>query len=84
MKERGDLINPITAPFDGLDLIIESFNKAAGNAVIEVVENVVPVTLQRFDEFIIARNWAQPDLVTPREDSLFCPRMAVRTIENGG
>lgn len=56
MKKCGDLFDTVTAALDGLEFIVESFNEATGNAVVEIVENVVPVALQGFDEAIVATN----------------------------
>ena len=84
LEKRRDLVDAVATPFDGFDLVVESLNETAGYPLVEVVENVRPVALQGLDEFIIARNWAQPDLMTPRAYSLFCPRTAVRAIENSG
>ena len=84
LEKRRDFVDAVATPFDGFDFVVEPLNEATGYPMVEVVENVLPVALQGFDEFIIARDWAQPDLMTPRADSLFCPRTAVRAIENSG
>ena len=82
MKERGDLIDPITAPFDGLDLVVESFNKAAGNTVIEVVENVAPILFQGLDETVVTANRTGSNLGAPCADGFLGLRDGVRAIEN--
>ena len=43
LEKRRDLVDAIATSFDGLDLVVESFNEPAGYPLFEIVENVVPV-----------------------------------------
>jgi len=42
LKKSCRFANAIATPFDGFDLVVESFNEAASNALVKVVENRLP------------------------------------------
>ena len=44
--------NAIAASFDHFYLIIESFNKTAGDSIIEISQNNSPVFIECFNEFV--------------------------------
>ena len=84
MEKRRDLVDAVATPFDGLDLVVQPFNKSTGYPLVEVVENVVPVSFQGFDEAIVTADRAQANLVTPRADGSLCLSNTEWAIENGG
>ena len=44
LKERWDFVDAVATPFDRFDLVIESLNESTGNPMVEIVENITPVT----------------------------------------
>ena len=58
LKKRSDLVDAVATPFDSLDLVVQPFNKSTRYPLVEVVENVFPVSLQGFDEAIVTADRA--------------------------
>ena len=83
LKERRDLGDAVTTPFDGLDLVVETLNESTGYPLVEVIQNVTPIASQRLDKSGIATNRTEPDLVAPGVKRLLCLRNRVGAIENG-
>ena len=48
----------IATPLDYFNFVVQPFNKSTRYPLVEVVENIVPVSLQGFDEAIVTADRA--------------------------
>jgi hypothetical protein len=60
LKDMFQVDNPIAAPFEKSDFVVEAFDKATSQAMDEVVCDLIHPVLQRYQEAIIAIHPAAP------------------------